>query len=135
MSKSSPKSPITCHVLDSSLGKPAKGVPIQLQKYRKITSSSEGDLFAFDPIAHGETNDDGRCLDLLTSTSESSEGLAVLTSGLYKIVFQTKNYFDTVNRECFYPWVEITFEVKEINQHYHIPLLLSPYSYTTYRGS
>ncbi|KAI5121313.1 hypothetical protein M0805_003780 [Coniferiporia weirii] len=129
------KSPITCHVLDSSLGKPARGVLVQLQKHREIGSSSEGDVFAFDPIAHGVTDNDGRCLDLLTPARQSVEDLAILTPGLYKIIFQTKKYFDSMDRECFYPWVEITFQVKETSQHYHIPLLLSPYSYTTYRGS
>ncbi|KAL5535294.1 hypothetical protein ACEPAF_3388 [Sanghuangporus sanghuang] len=132
---SSDKSPVTCHVLDSSIGKPARGVKVQLQKHRKISDSPNGEVFAFEPIAHGVTNDDGRCLDLLTATRESVEHLAVLRSGLYKIVFQTKEYFGETKRECFYPWVEVTFEVKDPTQHYHIPLLLNPYSYTTYRGS
>ncbi|KAH8120077.1 hypothetical protein DFH11DRAFT_1500570 [Phellopilus nigrolimitatus] len=121
---SATKSPVTCHVLDSSVGKPASGVSVKLQKYRKISTSSEG-----------STNDDGRCLDLLTPIRESVEDSVVLHPGLYKIVFQTKEYFDALNRESFYPWVEITFEVKDPSQHYHIPLLLSPHSYTTYRGS
>ncbi|PAV22034.1 transthyretin [Pyrrhoderma noxium] len=129
------KSPITCHVLDSSLGRPAAGVKVQLQRHRKISDSDQGEVFAFDPIAHGETNGDGRCMDLLTPRSDSVEDLAILHTGLYKIIFQTKEYFKQTDRDCFYPWVEVTFEILDSNQHYHIPLLLSPYSYTTYRGS
>jgi len=131
-------SPITCHVLDSSLGKPAKGVEIGLLKYRSISSPDTPgapEVFAFDPIAHGITNDDGRCTDLLVPTRESVQDLCNLTKGIYKITFQTKKYFEATNRECFYPWAEITFEVKDPSQHYHIPLLLSPFSFTTYRGS
>ena len=85
------------------------------------------------------------------------EELIKLQAGkLYKVVFKTKDYFDTVGRQCFYPWVEvhrpssrhlssnteteelcvqITFEVANPQEHYHIPLLLDAYSYTTYRGS
>jgi len=55
--------------------------------------------------------------------------------GLYKIVFKTKEYFERTGRKSFYPWVEITFEIINPEEHYHIPLLISPYSFTTYRGS
>ena len=117
-------------VLDASLGKPARGVPVQLQKHRKISDSTDGEVFAFDPIAHryvitmsflparspihrySVTNEDGRCLDLLTATRASVEHLAVLRPGLYKIVFQTKEYFAASNRECFYPWVEVWQRLK-----------------------
>jgi len=54
---------------------------------------------------------------------------------LYKVIFKTKEYFEGTGRKCFYPWVEITFEVSNPDEHYHIPLLISPYSFTTYRGS
>lgn len=55
-----------------------------------------------------ETDADGRCMDLLLPTKEGVEDLAILTSGHYKIVFETKDYFDRTNRECFYPWVEVS---------------------------
>lgn len=54
-----------------------------------------------------KTNEDGRCLDLLTPTHDSVEDLAVLRPGLYKIIFHTKEYFESTNRQCFYPWVEV----------------------------
>jgi len=131
----SKKSPITCHVLDASKGKPASGVTVALQKYRTIETTKDGDVFSFDPIATGKTDADGRCLDLLVPTSKSTEELCQLEPGRYKIIFQTQSYFQQTGEKCFYPWVEITFELENTDQHYHIPLLLSPYSFTTYRGS
>ncbi|KAJ7170049.1 hypothetical protein C8R46DRAFT_222014 [Mycena filopes] len=128
------KSPITCHVLDSSLGKPAEGVQIRLQNF---TPASEAGVDIFNPMATGVTNADGRCLDLLPArdSSEAKEQAAVLVPGIYKIVFKTKDYFEKQGRKCFYPMVEITFEIENPAEHYHIPLLISPYSFTTYRGS
>jgi len=122
------KSPITCHVLDSSTGKPAQGVAIHLEQL-------ESDIFH--SVAEGITNSDGRCLDLLPSrgseeaTRKNSDPVAGQT---YKIVFKTKEYFEHTKRKSFYPWVEITFII-EHEDHYHIPLLISPYAFTTYRGS
>ncbi|KAI0318994.1 hypothetical protein OF83DRAFT_1055792, partial [Amylostereum chailletii] len=132
------KSPITCHVLDSSLGKPAAGVKIQLQEYH--SPSFEGGAVVWEPLAAGETNADGRCMDLLPpqNSVEAGENHTQLKpGGLYKIVFKTKAYFEHSQRQSFYPWVEarIPFQVLNPEEHYHIPLLISPYSYTTYRGS
>ncbi|KAJ7808234.1 hypothetical protein B0H14DRAFT_2525333 [Mycena olivaceomarginata] len=123
------KSPITCHVLDSSTGKPAEGVQIRLQHFTPAATADSVDTF--NPLASGVTDTDGRCLDLLPAR-DSSEAQQ-LVPGTYKIVFKTKEYF--AGRRCFYPWVEITFEIEDPTQHYHIPLLISPYSFTTYRGS
>ncbi|EPT01600.1 hypothetical protein FOMPIDRAFT_1029819 [Fomitopsis schrenkii] len=129
------KSPITCHVLDSSLGKPAAGVRVRLQVYNPVGEATA----AFEPLIEGETDSDGRCMQLWPKATEgkTKEELAKpLKAGtLYKVFFKTKEYFESTGRKCFYPWVEITFEVEDPNQHYHIPLLISPYSYTTYRGS
>ncbi|KAJ7070866.1 hypothetical protein C8F01DRAFT_1046592 [Mycena amicta] len=113
------KSPITCHVLDSSIGKPGDGVSVHLQRLN--------DDNTFTVLATGETNADGRCTELLTPQT--------LAAGTYKIVFKPKEYFERTGRKCFYPWVEIAFELENPAEHYHIPLLISPYSYTTYRGS
>ncbi|KAK7058397.1 hypothetical protein VNI00_002031 [Paramarasmius palmivorus] len=123
------KSPITCHVLDTSIGKPAEGIAIQLQQFEPAKVEGDPDLFT--PFAKGVTNSDGRCLDLLLP----DEAKEMLRPGLYKIIFRTKEYFDRTNRESFYPWVEVTFDLKNPNEHYHIPLLISPFSFTTYRGS
>ncbi|KAI0964426.1 hypothetical protein AcW1_001249 [Taiwanofungus camphoratus] len=128
------KSPITCHVLDSSLGKPASGIQVRLQEYHSVAKTAA----LFEPLAEGETDADGRCTQLWPKASEehTAEERAKLTVGsLYKVVFKTKEYFERTGRKCFYPWVEITFEVTNPDEHHHIPLLISPYSYTTYRGS
>ncbi|TFK77368.1 Hydroxyisourate hydrolase [Pluteus cervinus] len=129
------KSPITCHVLDSSTGKPAPGVQIRLQI---LEVSKDEKLEIFQPLAKGVTNDDGRCLDLLppAGSEEAKAQKADLAAGqTYKVVFKTKEYFDGTQRESFYPWVEITFVIQNPHEHYHIPLLISPYGFTTYRGS
>ncbi|KAH9897843.1 transthyretin [Cubamyces lactineus] len=130
------KSPVTCHgeFLDSSIGKPAAGVPVQLQQLR----SADGPASTFETLADGVTDYDGRCMQLYPEAApgQKREDLIKLQAGrLYKVVFKTKDYFESTGRKCFYPWVEITFEVPNPTEHYHIPLLISPYSYTTYRGS
>ncbi|KAF9015638.1 hypothetical protein BDQ17DRAFT_58202 [Cyathus striatus] len=84
------------------------------------------------------TNADGRCLDLLppTGSEEAKKEDTDLKAGqTYKIVFKTKEYFERTNRQSFYPWVEISFVINNPGEHYHIPLLISPHSFTTYRGS
>jgi 5-hydroxyisourate hydrolase len=102
------------------------------------------------------TDADGRCMQLWPEgeNEQTRQEKAKLKHGkLYKVIFQTKPYFEDSGRKCFYPWVDvslaecmgamrhtnlaaqITFEPPRPNEHYHIPLLLSPYSYTTYRGS
>lgn len=128
------KSPITCHVLDSSLGKPAAGVQVTVQEYHTIAESTS----MFEPFAEGKTDSDGRCMQLWpkATAEHNAEQRAKLKAGaLYKVVFKTKEYFESTGRKCFYPWVEITFEVSNPDEHHHIPLLISPYSFTTYRGS
>ncbi|KAI5454975.1 hypothetical protein NCC49_002251 [Naganishia albida] len=114
------KSPITCHVLDSSRGKPAQGVAVRLEELVE----NEG----FKPLAQGTTDSDGRCQTLLNPSKKPA-------AGVYKMIFETGAYFATLNQETFYPKVEIVFDYAKPHEHYHIPLLLSPYSYTTYRGS
>ncbi|KAF9074816.1 hypothetical protein BDP27DRAFT_1316015 [Rhodocollybia butyracea] len=123
------KSSITCHVLDTSTGKPAEGIAIRLQQYEP--PKTNGDPFFFNPLAESTTNSDGRCTDLLSP--EDTQNL--VKPGLYKMIFRTKEYFDSKSVKTFYPWVEITFELEEPTEHYHIPLLISPYGFTTYRGS
>ncbi|KAH9997746.1 hypothetical protein BJV74DRAFT_877299 [Russula compacta] len=123
-----PSSPITCHVLDSSIGKPARGVAVSLQLHH--ASAAAGDSGTWELLAKGVTNADGRCMDLF-----SSDRSDLVAGGLYKIVFDTKDYFDKAGKATFYPWVEIPFTVINPDEHYHVPLLISPFSYTTYRGS
>ncbi|KZV96406.1 Hydroxyisourate hydrolase [Exidia glandulosa HHB12029] len=116
------RSPVTCHVLDSARGKPASGIPVQLHLLSSDASSQS-------LLASGATNADGRCSDLLDPSKK-------LDAGLYKMTFHTGSYLEnTTGQPAFYPLVEITFRLASPTEHYHIPLLLSPYSYTTYRGS
>lgn len=111
-------SQITTHILDTTKGKPAAGVTITL--FEKVGME-------WVDIAAGITNHDGRITNLLKEN-------AVLTYGIYKLKFETKEYFKVLGVEAFYPCVEIIFEIRS-KEHYHIPLLLNPFGYSTYRGS
>eukprot|EP00729_Bicosta_minor_P012131 gene12131-25742_t len=102
------RSPITTHILDTSVGSPASGVPISL----KLLS----DAGAFEEVGAGTTDADGRCGTLLPA-----EGFK---SGTYQIRFEVQTYFDSSGRDAFYPFCEITFIVKDPSQHFHVPLLL-----------
>ena len=114
-------SPITTHVLDTARGRPAGGVPIVLSR-----QGAEGGTWT--ELGRGITDDDGRLRTLLAET-------ATLGPGAYRLAFDTSAYFKAQMRESFYPEVVVTFVVRDAAQHYHVPLLLSPYGYSTYRGS
>jgi len=111
-------SSITTHVLDTSIGRPAVGVPVTLEK-----QAGSGWLSA----GRGITNAEGRILDLLAG--------APLAAGTYRLIFDTAAYFSARKQESFYPQVQVMFTVSGAGQHYHVPLLLSPFGYSTYRGS
>ena len=111
-------SQITTHILDTTVGKPAAGVAIALWAQR-------GD--SWQEIGRGETNADGRLKDLLPTD-------APLPLGVYKLTFFTQEYAARMGTPTFYPFVEICFEVSTA-EHYHVPLLLNPFGYATYRGS
>jgi 5-hydroxyisourate hydrolase len=111
-------SQLTTHILDTTKGKPAQGVTI------KLYQQADADWHC---IATGITNDDGRIANLL-------EDEKMLALGNYKMKFETKAYFDLQQIQTFYPFVEIIFTISN-NEHYHIPLLLNPFAYSTYRGS
>lgn len=111
-------SQITTHVLDTSRGVPAPGIRISLQRPKGAS---------WETIASGVTNEDGRISDLLEKDTN-------LATGTYRMFFETKPYYDRLERSSFYPRIPIIFEIND-SSHYHIPLLLSPYGYTTYRGS
>jgi 5-hydroxyisourate hydrolase len=114
------KSPITTHVLDTALGCPAEGIVITLEHL------SPGDGWV--QLARGKTNDDGRITDLLVPST-------VLEAGTYRMTFAVEAYFAAQNLTGFYSSIPIVFELRDPAAHYHIPLLLSPYGYSTYRGS
>ncbi|MGZ5135592.1 MAG: hydroxyisourate hydrolase [Flavitalea sp.] len=111
-------SQITTHILDTSIGKPAAGITITLYV---------GENDEWTEIARGKTNEDGRITNLLLKDH-------VLQRGIYKLRFETKDYFDKKQVRTFYPYVEIIFDI-QATEHYHVPLLLNPFGYSTYRGS
>lgn len=111
-------SQITTHILDTGKGKPATTVLVFLFK-----QNSENWIL----ISKGFTDNDGRILDLL-------ENNIVLEHGTYKMKFNTSEYFNRQQIKTFYPFVEIIFTI-DCNEHYHVPLLLNPFGYSTYRGS
>jgi 5-hydroxyisourate hydrolase len=113
-------STISTHVLDTSLGKPAAGVAVSL-------ACRQADC-SWKPLTHGSTDSNGRW-----RPSPADE--PALVPGTYRLAFDTSAYFRARNTEGFYPVVEITFSIRDSAQHHHVPLLLSPYSYSTYRGS
>ncbi|HEX2569097.1 MAG TPA: hydroxyisourate hydrolase [Polyangia bacterium] len=113
-------SAITTHVLDTSRGCPAEGVKIQLERLE-----AGG---AWHRIGSGATDANGRLRTLIP------DGQA-LVPGVYRIVFDTAAYFATCGVTGFYPEVPVLFHVRDASQHYHVPLLLSPFGYSTYRGS
>ncbi len=113
-------SPITTHVLDTSRGQPAAGVPITLSML------PEGDGAAR-AMGSGITDADGRLRVLLPDGD--------LDPGVYRLTFDTCHYFRALGVANFYPEVAVTFQVRAAGEHYHVPLLLSPFGYSTYRGS
>lgn len=108
---------ITTHILDTARGQGAAGVPVQLH-------SRHGD--GWEQIAHGVTDDNGRIAEL---------GPDALPAGVYRLTFETGTYFAGQSTETFFPEVALTFTVAEGEAHYHVPLLLSPFAYSTYRGN
>lgn len=113
-------SAITTHVLDTTSGRPGAGIPVVLE--RKTHSSG------WQALADGMTNADGRLTDLL-SVREA------FLPGHYRLIFEIGPYFLLRNIECFFPQITVSFVVKDPAQHYHVPLLLSPFGYSTYRGT
>lgn len=111
-------SQLTTHVLDTSLGKPGKDITIRLK--RQLNNG-------WRTMAQGVTNSDGRIADLLPPGR-------LLKAGNYRMQFETGAYFDSIHVKGFYPSVEIEFTVFD-DSHYHVPLLINPYGYSTYRGS
>jgi 5-hydroxyisourate hydrolase len=111
-------SPITTHVLDISVGRPATGVPVLL----KVEEIATG----WKQLARSATDRDGRVNDLLEGEK--------LVEGTYRLTFDTRAYFADQSVRSFYPEVMIVFSVYGDLDRYHVPLLLSPFGYSTYRG-
>jgi 5-hydroxyisourate hydrolase len=113
------KNNITTHVLDTSRGTPAVNLKVVLEVYTPAKEWKE--------LGRGATNTEGRIPDLAAGTAE-------FAPGVYRLTFLTGNYFQSMGAEAFYPYVPVVFELRERNAHYHIPLLLNPFGYSTYRG-
>lgn len=112
-------SQITTHILDTTRGLPATNVPITLYAQR-------GD--DWHKLGGGQTNSDGRLPGLLADDVK-------LPAGIYRMHFETSVYFNANEETGFYPYVDIVFELDDKGEHYHVPLLLTAYGYSTYRGS
>ena len=112
-------SPITTHILDTASGKPAENVPVMLEL------ENQG---SFEQIGQGLTDSDGRVKDLLGEEHK-------LGAGIYRISFNIEKYYQDLKQETFYPEASIVFKVVATDEHYHVPLLLSGFGYSTYRGS
>ena len=110
---------ITTHVLDTARGRPAAGVPVTLE-----LEAAGGWIL----LGKGTTNADGRISDLLPNDT-------AIEAGVYRLIFDTSIYFAANNVQAFYPQVTVVFKIENPDQHYHVPLLLSPFGYSTYRGS
>jgi 5-hydroxyisourate hydrolase len=108
-------STISTHVLDTALGKPAAGIAVTLER-------TDGTA-----VASGTTDTDGRLRDLVSSGTP-------LAAGVYRLRLDVANYFAAGKREAFYPEIVVVFRVSR-DEHYHVPILLSPFGYSTYRGS
>ena len=110
---------LSSHVLDTALGQPAKGLRVRLDV---LDAGGQ-----WQTLAERSTNDDGRVADLL--------GDGALAARTYRLTFDTRAYFEASGRPVFYPHVDVVFTVSAPATHHHIPLLLSPFGYSTYRGS
>jgi 5-hydroxyisourate hydrolase len=108
---------ISTHILDTTLGRPAKGVTVVLEQQQGAQ---------WKELTRGVTNDDGRIKPFLET---------IPAAGAYRLRFETAPYFAATKTDTFYPHVTIDFSVKAPNEHYHVPLLLNPFGFSTYRGS
>ena len=111
---------ISIHVLDQSNGRPAEGIPVTLE-IRGITG-------LWKPLGQERTDADGRSADLYPASLR-------LQTGTYRLTFDVAAYFRTRNVASFFPEVHVVFTIQDVTQRYHIPLLLSPFGYSVYRGS
>jgi|SRR5689334_25075752 5-hydroxyisourate hydrolase len=114
---------LSTHVLDAGLGRPAEGVPIRLT--RGADGAATADRILFTAI----TDSDGR------HRHQDAGKDVPLAAGIYELTFDTAAYFAASGQTGFYPKVTVTFEITDVAAHHHVPLLLSPFAFSTYRGS
>ena len=111
---------LSSHILDISKGMPATGVPIKLEKLNE-----QNKTWAF--VDEKITDVNGRVPDFLNMDKKNL--------GIYKLTFLTGDYFKKNNIESFYPFIEVVFQIKDSSSHYHVPITLSAFGYSTYRGN
>ncbi|XP_040893861.1 5-hydroxyisourate hydrolase-like [Toxotes jaculatrix] len=113
-------SPLTTHVLNTGDGIPAAKMAVSLHRL-------DSKLMIWNMLSVGTTNEDGRCPGLISREA--------FTSGKYKLRFETGSYWEGLGQTSFYPYVEVVFTISDPGQRFHLPLLMSQFSYSTYRGS
>jgi 5-hydroxyisourate hydrolase len=111
--------PLSVHVLNLETGVPSAGIQVTLEQH----SGNQ-----WQALGQGVTNEQGRIAALFPEKRS-------FAPGEYRVVFKTGDYYRKVGHDTFFPEIPVIFEVKDTGQHYHIPLLLSPYGFSTYRGS
>ncbi|MHC2991290.1 hydroxyisourate hydrolase [Pontibacter sp. HJ8] len=110
---------LSSHILDISTGQPAAGVPVRLEKLKEKTGK-------WIPVEEKITDSQGRIKDFLDYNKTET--------GVYKLTFLVADYFKQQNTATFYPFIEVVFQIRD-KEHYHVPITLSPYGYSTYRGN
>jgi 5-hydroxyisourate hydrolase len=121
---------VTSHVLDASTGEPAAGVPVRLDRLDTDGAGGRGGRGArggWSTLAEGSTDGDGRLRDWVPD--------GAVRPGVHRLAFGTGRWFAARRQATFYPEVVVVFEVVDSAEHLHVPLLLSPFAYSTYRGS
>jgi 5-hydroxyisourate hydrolase len=113
-------STLSTHILDTSRGQPAAGVGVKLE----TLNAGEG----WSQLGQAQTDEDGRVKTFVLREPQ-------LTAGTYRLVFAIGEYFEALNQRTFYPEVAVSFRIEGGSEHYHVPLLISPFGYSTYRGS
>jgi 5-hydroxyisourate hydrolase len=111
--------PLSVHVLNLQTGTPSQGVQVTLERHAGAD---------WQPLAEGTTNEQGRIAELYPANQ-------TIEPGEYRVVFKTGAYYQSLHQDSFFPEIPVIFQIKQTDQHYHIPLLLSPFGFSTYRGS
>ena len=111
---------LSSHILDINLGQPVSGVKISLSRFQSAPKNWE-------VIDEKMTDANGRVKDFLEENGTDHRGI-------YKLTYHIAPYFNSQNKDTFYPFIEVVFEIKD-NEHYHVPITLSSYGYSTYRGN
>jgi 5-hydroxyisourate hydrolase len=113
---------LSSHILDITVGQPVEKVDVQLEKFDETTKQ-------WVSLGKKQTDKNGRIVDFLPYSKNLKSNY-----GKYKLIFLTEDYFKNKKVESFYPFIEVVFQIKD-DKHYHVPITLSPFGYSTYRGS